>query len=130
LKAKIETTFDRAELEDLYLPYRPKRRTKATIARDKGLEPLADYLWNQQVAAQSLHEFAASFVNAEKEVASIDDALEGARHIVAERISRTPSCASSLATSCTKRSSFKAASASTPSTSKKNSRYTTSIASR
>src|SRR5271154_3807894 len=46
LKAKIEATFDRAELEDLYLPYRPKRRTKATIARDKGLEPLADYLWN------------------------------------------------------------------------------------
>jgi uncharacterized protein len=48
LKAKIEATFDRAELEDLYLPFRPKRRTKATIARDKGLEPLADYLWNQQ----------------------------------------------------------------------------------
>ena len=87
LKAKIEATFDRSELEDLYLPYRPKRRTKATIARDKGLEPLADYLWNQQLTTLPLHQFAASFVSAEKEVATIDDALEGARHIVAERIS-------------------------------------------
>src|ERR1700688_3058345 len=62
LRAKIEATFDRAELEDLYLPFRPKRRTKATIARDKGLEPLADYLWNQQATVQPLHEFAATFV--------------------------------------------------------------------
>src|ERR1700684_3821546 len=51
LKARIEATFDRAELEDLYLPYRPKRRTKATIARDLGLGPLADYLWAQQATA-------------------------------------------------------------------------------
>jgi uncharacterized protein len=87
LKAKIEATFERAELEDLYLPFRPKRRTKATIARDKGLEPLADYLWNQQATDQPLSEFAATFVRAEKEVASAEDALEGARHIVAERIS-------------------------------------------
>ena len=87
LKAKIEGTFDRAELEDLYLPYRPKRRTKATIARDKGLEPLADYLWNQQPTSRPLHQFAATFVSVEKEVASVEDALEGARHIVAERIS-------------------------------------------
>src|SRR5277367_6709145 len=87
LKGKIEATFDRAELEDLYLPYRPKRRTKATIARDKGLEPLADYLWNQQHTSWPLHQLAATFVSVEKEVASVDDALEGARHIVAERIS-------------------------------------------
>jgi uncharacterized protein len=87
LKAKIEGTFDRAELEDLYLPFRPKRRTKATIARDKGLEPLADYLWNQQATDQPLNEFAATFVRAERAVASAEDALEGARHIVAERIS-------------------------------------------
>src|SRR5258705_13587464 len=73
LKAKIEATFDRAELEDLYLPFRPKRRTKATIARDKGLEPLADYLWNQQATDQPLNEFAATFVRAEKEVASAED---------------------------------------------------------
>jgi protein Tex len=87
LRAKIEATLDRAELEDLYLPYRPKRRTKATIARDKGLEPLADYLWNQQPAVQPLPQFAATFVSADREVATVEDALEGARHIVAERIS-------------------------------------------
>src|ERR1035437_2003094 len=87
LKAKIEATFDRAELEDLYLPYRPKRRTKATIARDKGLEPLADYLWSQHPTAQALHQFAATFVSTEREVATVEDALEGARDIVAERVS-------------------------------------------
>src|SRR6202789_2640532 len=89
LKAKIEATFDRAELEDLYLPFRPKRRTKATIARDRGLEPLADYLWNQQAAGQPLNELAATFVSAEREVATVEEALEGARHIVAERISES-----------------------------------------
>ena len=55
-------------MEDLYLPYRPKRRTKATIAREKGLEPLALYLWAQQPAAEPLETFAATFVNAEKGV--------------------------------------------------------------
>ncbi len=87
LKARIEATFDKAELEDLYLPYRPKRRTKATIARDRGLEPLADYLWAQQPGPQSVSDYAATFVNPEKEVGTIEDALEGARHIVAETIS-------------------------------------------
>ena len=48
LKARIEQTLDKSELEDLYLPYKPRRRTKAMIAREKGLEPLAEYLWNQQ----------------------------------------------------------------------------------
>jgi uncharacterized protein len=87
LKARIEATFDKAELEDLYLPYRPKRRTKATIARDRGLEPLADYLWAQQPTGQPVSEYAATFVDPAKEVAGVDDALEGARHIVAEVIS-------------------------------------------
>ncbi len=53
-RRKIEATFDKSELEDLYLPYRPKRRTKATMAREKGLEPLAQYLWAQQLAAEPL----------------------------------------------------------------------------
>jgi len=87
LKARIEATLDRNVLEDLYLPYKPKRRTKATIAREQGLEPLADYLWEQQPREVSLAEFAATFVNEEKGVASVEAALEGARHIVAERIS-------------------------------------------
>lgn len=87
LKARIEATLDKSELEDLYLPYKPKRRTKATIAREKGLEPLAQYLWAQQNTAQPLDAFAATFVNGELGVPTIDEALEGARHIVAEWIS-------------------------------------------
>jgi uncharacterized protein len=87
LKARIEATLDKGELEDLYLPYKPKRRTKATIAREKGLEPLAQYLRAQENAAQPLYTFAATFVNAELGVATVDEALEGARHIVAEWIS-------------------------------------------
>jgi uncharacterized protein len=86
LRARIEATLDRSELEDLYLPYKPKRRTKATIAREKGLEPLALYLWEQQPGPLPLARFAATFVNAEKGVATPDEALEGARHIVAETI--------------------------------------------
>jgi protein Tex len=87
LKTRIEATLDKSELEDLYLPYKPKRRTKATMAREKGLEPLAQYLWGQQAAAEPLNIFASSFVNTELGVATVDEALEGARHIVAEWIS-------------------------------------------
>src|SRR6516162_4927513 len=72
LKEKIERALDKNELEDLYLPYKPKRRTKATMAREKGLEPLALYIWNQQpdAAVTSLAEFAATFVSEEKGVAT------------------------------------------------------------
>ena len=87
LKGRIEATLDKNELEDLYLPYKPKRRTKATIAREKGLEPLAQYLWGQQNTPQPLVSFAATFVNAELGVATAEEALEGARHIIAEWIS-------------------------------------------
>src|SRR3954453_8498621 len=87
LKARIEGTLDKNELEDLYLPFKPRRRTKATIAREKGLEPLAQYLWAQQRTAIPLSTFAPEFVSEERGVASIDEALEGARHIVAEWIS-------------------------------------------
>ena len=87
LKARIEAVQDRNELEDLYLPYKPKRRTKATIAREKGLEPLAAYLWAQQPAEEPLDAMVARFVNSELGVATAEEALEGARHIVAEWIS-------------------------------------------
>ncbi len=87
LKAKIEATLEKTELEDLYLPYKPKRRTKASIAREKGLEPLAQFLWDQQPGTSPLAEFAATFVSAEKGVATGAEALEGARHIVAEWVS-------------------------------------------
>jgi uncharacterized protein len=87
LKARILATLDRTELEDLYLPWRPKRRTKATIARERGLEPLAAYIWSQESGPLSLMDIAESLIDAEKEVPTASDALEGARHIVAETIS-------------------------------------------
>jgi uncharacterized protein len=96
LKAKLEVCMDKSELEDLYLPYRPKRRTKATIAREKGLEPLALYVWEQTAGAQTLLEVAGSLVDEAKGVASIDEALEGARHIVAEMIAETAELRKSL----------------------------------
>ena len=66
LKARLEATLEKSELEDLYLPYKPKRRTKAAIAREKGLEPLALYLWNQTPADLPLDAYAATFINEEK----------------------------------------------------------------
>ena len=87
LRVRIEQTLDKSELEDLYLPYKPKRRTKAMIAREKGLDPLAAHLWNQEPTGMPLEAFAASFVDAENGVAGVEEALEGARHIIAELIS-------------------------------------------
>src|SRR6267378_340562 len=81
LRAKIEAVLEKNELEDLYLPYKPKRRTKASIAREKGLEPLAQYLWDQKPGEKPLADFAATFSM------DAEEALEGARHIVAEWIS-------------------------------------------
>ena len=96
LRARIEASLEKSELEDLYLPYKPKRRTKATIAREKGLEPLALYLWEQKPRGMSLHQFANTFVSAEKGVATVEEALEGARHIVAEIISENADFRKSL----------------------------------
>jgi uncharacterized protein len=86
LRAAIESAATRASLEDLYLPYRPKRRTRATIAKEKGLEPLAERMWAQADASGVPEEIAREFVNAEKGVDTPDDALALARDIVAERI--------------------------------------------
>jgi uncharacterized protein len=84
LKTKVIGVKTLAELEDLYLPYRPKRRTKATIAREKGLEPLALELLKQE--NRHPDELAVSYLNTELGVASIADALAGARHIISEII--------------------------------------------
>ena len=81
LRARIDAVLEKNELEDLYLPFKPKRRTKASIAREKGLEPLAQYLWDQKPGGPPLAELAATFSM------DTEDALEGARHIVAEWIS-------------------------------------------
>ncbi len=86
LRQQIVTCFDKVELEDLYLPYKPKRQTKASVAIEHGLEPLALLLWGQQASEDDLAQLAASLVDAEKGVASAEEALEGAAHIVAEWI--------------------------------------------
>ncbi|MEO8759719.1 MAG: Tex family protein, partial [Bacteroidia bacterium] len=82
LKERLLDAETISKLEDLYLPYKPKRRTKATIAREKGLEPLAQFILLQSNA--SLNDEAAKFISTEKEVISIEDALHGARDIIAE----------------------------------------------
>ena len=108
LKARIDQTLDKSELEDLYLPYKPKRRTKAMIAREKGLDPLAAYLWNQQPAGVPLEIFAATFVDPEKGVASVEEALEGARHILAETISDDADIRKLLRQRCSRKASSSA----------------------
>ena len=80
LKARIENCFDATELEDIYLPYKPKRKTKATVAREKGLEPLAKIIMKQE--ERDVESRAQAFVKGEVE--SVDDALAGARDIIAE----------------------------------------------
>ncbi len=87
LKEKIEGTRDMVELEDLYLPYKPKRKTKATVAIARGLEPLADLIWSQMRISDAPDALAARFVNAEKEVLDAAAAWAGARDICAERVS-------------------------------------------
>jgi uncharacterized protein len=88
LKERVEATQTLSVLEDIYLPFRPKRRTKATVARDKGLEPLAMELFEQRGIDPS--EAAAAFIDPQKEVDTVEDALSGARHIIAEIINEDP----------------------------------------
>ena len=87
LRDKIENSRQKTEVEDLYLPYKPKRRTKATIARERGLEPLADIIAAQNVTTGTPEEIASPFIDPEKEIADAAAALEGAGHILAERLS-------------------------------------------
>ncbi len=83
LRSKIENCVVSSELEDLYLPYRPKRRTRATMAKEKGLEPLADRMWNVEAADPEAE--AGKFLG--DKVGSVEEALAGARDIIAERLS-------------------------------------------
>ena len=85
LKEQIDNASTMSELEDIYLPYKPKRRTRATIAREKGLEPLANFLFNQP--DDDIFKEAEKFIDEEKEVLTSDDALAGARDIIAEWVS-------------------------------------------
>ena len=84
LEQKINAAETMSALEDLYLPYKPKRRTKATIAREKGLEPLAELIFAQE--SIKLDEEAQKYVDPDKEVNSVEEALQGARDIMAEWI--------------------------------------------
>lgn len=85
LRNRIENCVVASELEDLYLPYRPKRRTRATMAKEKGLEPLADRMWKVEVTDPEAE--ARKYVG--EKVASVEDALAGARDIIAERLSES-----------------------------------------
>ncbi|PLY01351.1 MAG: RNA-binding transcriptional accessory protein [Desulfuromonas sp.] len=84
LRARIEATRQKTELEDLYLPYKPKRRTRALIARERGLEPLAEQLLAATGSGPAAGQIAEAFINPELEVDSVEDALAGAGHILAE----------------------------------------------
>lgn len=89
LKQKIESCLQKTELEDLYLPYRPKRRTRATAAREKGLEPLAEFIKSLNVkngASASLEAEAAKYISQEKGVKTAEEALKGASDILAEEV--------------------------------------------
>lgn len=86
LRTAIEAASTMTAMEDIYLPYRPKRRTRATIARERGLEPLARVLFTQDICIDPLKE-AIAYVNNEKSVESVEEALAGARDIIAEWIS-------------------------------------------
>lgn len=85
IRDRIENCVSPTELEDIYLPFRPKRRTRATVAKELGLEPLADLMWN--VRTKNPEADARKFTG--EKVASVEDALAGARDIIAERLSET-----------------------------------------
>jgi len=86
LKGKILGAVTKQVLEDLYLPFKPKRRTKAIIARERGLAPLAEQVWAGAVSDAGAREAAGAFVSAELDVADVDVALQGARDILAEQV--------------------------------------------
>ena len=87
LQAALDNATTMGQLEDIYRPYKPKRRTRAMIAKEKGLEPLADTLLLQLTKAQTPEELAEGFLNPEQGVNTPEDALQGAMDILAERIS-------------------------------------------
>jgi uncharacterized protein len=90
LQTQIENARTRTELEDLYLPHKPRRRTRATIAREKGLSPLANLMWKRSENSGSVTELARTFVDESKGVTTVEDALGGARDIIAEQIIEMP----------------------------------------
>jgi len=87
LRGKIIACRQKTELEDIYLPYKPKRRTKATIAKEQGLEPLAEQILQMVGVSATLESLAAPFINPKHEILDIESALQGAGYILAEQFS-------------------------------------------
>ena len=86
LTAKLDAAETQTEIDDIYRPFRPKRRTRASIAKEKGLQPLADMIFGQKLIG-TLEDYASAFIDAEKGVETVEDALQGAKDILAEQIS-------------------------------------------
>src|SRR5581483_6112705 len=89
LRQKIRSVYTKADLEDIYLPFKPKRKSKAKLATERGLQPLAEYIW-EQVGVEPVEMRAQEYVNLDNGVNSLDEAIEGALHILAERVSENP----------------------------------------
>ena len=96
LKKAIDQAETMARLEDIYLPYKPKRKTKASVAKEKGLEPLATRIFAQH--SLDIQSEASKYLDAEKEVATLEDALQGARDIIAEWVSENAAVRGNLRT--------------------------------
>lgn len=100
LEKAITSTLSKTELEDLYLPYKPKRRTRGQIAIEAGLEPLADLLWNEP--AHDPEAEAAKYINADNGIADSKAALDGARYILMERFAEDAALLAKVVTICGK----------------------------
>ncbi len=107
LEQQINEAETMSKLEDIYLPYKPKRRTRATIAKEKGLEPLAEIIFAQAVETDMLTT-VLSFINEEKGVKTIEEALAGARDIIAEKISEDQTARAEMRQLFTENGKFKA----------------------
>lgn len=119
LKGKIEQSVKLQEVEDLYRPYKQKRKTKATVAKSKGLEPLADYILTLP-QDDRLAVTADQYISEEKEVFTREEAIEGAKHIIAEQISDEPTFRKWIRQETFKRGTIKSAAGKSADTDEKN----------
>ncbi|MCM3355098.1 Tex family protein [Bacillus halotolerans] len=119
LKRKIDQSVKLQEVEDLYRPYKQKRKTKATVAKSKGLEPLADYIMTLP-QDNRLAETADQYISEEKEVFTREEAIEGAKHIIAEQISDEPNFRKWIRQETFKKGTIKSAAGKSADTDEKN----------
>ncbi|WP_434813417.1 Tex family protein [Bacillus halotolerans] len=119
LKRKIDQSVKLQEVEDLYRPYKQKRKTKATVAKSKGLEPLADFIMTLP-QDDRLAETADQYISEEKEVFTSEEAIEGAKHIIAEQISDEPNFRKWIRQETFKKGTIKSAAGKSADTDEKN----------